>query len=93
MYKRQGPTAFRFANGGGFSKGIMGEAGPEAVIPLRRGADGKLGVSGGGDSITNHFNITMPGQVEPMSDWRFSKAMEDGVAASMRKKSQRRGGF
>ena len=40
------PTLFKFANGGAL--GVMGEAGPEAVMPLRRGADGKLGVSGGG---------------------------------------------
>jgi tape measure domain-containing protein len=40
------PTLFRFANGGAL--GVMGEAGPEAVMPLRRGPDGKLGVSGGG---------------------------------------------
>lgn len=26
----------------------MGEAGPEAILPLKRGADGKLGVSAGG---------------------------------------------
>lgn len=38
------PTMFKFANGGGFSSGVMGEAGPEAVMPLTRGADGKLGV-------------------------------------------------
>ncbi|HHY0904773.1 TPA: phage tail tape measure protein [Salmonella enterica] len=41
------PTFFAFAKGAG----VMGEAGPEAILPLRRGADGKLGVvaaSGGG---------------------------------------------
>ncbi|ECD9466811.1 phage tail tape measure protein [Salmonella enterica subsp. diarizonae] len=40
------PTFFAFARGAG----VMGEAGPEAILPLRRGADGKLGVvaSGGG---------------------------------------------
>ena len=38
------PTVFPFAKG----IGLMGEAGPEAIIPLRRGADGRLGVSGGG---------------------------------------------
>lgn len=42
------PTLFRFANGGGFSSGLMGEAGPEAILPLRRGADGRLGVAAGG---------------------------------------------
>lgn len=47
------PTLFRFANGGVPSTGLMGEAGPEAIIPLRRGSDGKLGVAGGGStSIT-----------------------------------------
>lgn len=31
--------------------GLMGEAGPEAIMPLARGADGKLGVRmGGGDA-------------------------------------------
>lgn len=40
------PTLFKFANGGAL--GMMGEAGPEAIMPLRRGPDGKLGVSGGG---------------------------------------------
>ncbi|HAX9885679.1 phage tail tape measure protein [Escherichia coli] len=34
------PTFFAFARGAG----VMGEAGPEAILPLRRGADGKLGV-------------------------------------------------
>ncbi|EHN3616387.1 phage tail tape measure protein [Escherichia coli] len=34
------PTFFAFAKGAG----VMGEVGPEAILPLRRGADGKLGV-------------------------------------------------
>lgn len=34
------PTIFPMANG----IGLMGEAGPEAIMPLSRGADGKLGV-------------------------------------------------
>lgn len=38
------PTLFAFARGAG----LMGEAGPEAILPLKRGADGKLGVSAGG---------------------------------------------
>jgi tape measure domain-containing protein len=36
-----GPTPFGMAGGG---MGVAGEAGPEAIMPLRRGADGKLGV-------------------------------------------------
>lgn len=48
------PTHFRFAKGGSFGLGLMGEAGPEAIMPLKRAADGSLGVSaegfgGGGD--------------------------------------------
>lgn len=45
------PRLFAFARGAG----IFGEAGPEAIMPLRRGADGKLGVvaSGGGDVTVN----------------------------------------
>tara|TARA_R100001463_G_scaffold6990_3_gene22512 strand:- start:162 stop:2276 length:2115 start_codon:yes stop_codon:yes gene_type:complete len=40
------PTFFPYANGG---VGVMGEGGsPEAIIPLKRGRDGKLGVAGGG---------------------------------------------
>lgn len=45
------PTSFMFANGNGFSNGVMGEAGPEAVMPLKRDSSGRLGVSlnGGGN--------------------------------------------
>ncbi|ECW0821139.1 phage tail tape measure protein [Salmonella enterica subsp. enterica] len=38
------PTFFAFAKGAG----VMGEAGPEAILPLKRGADGKLGVVAAG---------------------------------------------
>ena len=34
------PTLFKFASGAG----LMGEAGPEAIMPLKRGPDGSLGV-------------------------------------------------
>jgi len=45
-----GPTIFPFANG----TGIMGEAGPEAIMPLSRGSDGKLGVvAANGNSAPN----------------------------------------
>ena len=43
-----GPTPFPMANG----MGVMGEAGPEAIMPLSRGPDGKLGVKGGGANVT-----------------------------------------
>ncbi len=51
------PTFFKFASGGGFKNGLMGEAGPEAILPLKRGSDGKLGVtmngSGGSNVVVN----------------------------------------
>lgn len=43
--------------------GLMGEAGPEAIMPLRRGADGRLGVaapSGGGRAVNVTVNVTTP---------------------------------
>ena len=39
------PTVFPFARG----VGLMGEAGPEAILPLRRGKGGRLGVEMSGD--------------------------------------------
>jgi hypothetical protein len=52
------PTLFKFANGAGFNTGLMGEAGPEAILPLKRGSDGKLGVQGGGNvQVVQHISI------------------------------------
>jgi len=46
------PTIFPMASG----MGLMGEAGPEAIMPLKRNSRGQLGVMGGGGGIT--INIT-----------------------------------
>ena len=43
--------------------GLMGEAGPEAIMPLTRGADGRLGVqsaSGGGRPVNVTVNVQTP---------------------------------
>ncbi len=52
------PTSFAMRGG----RGLMGEAGPEAIMPLARGADGRLGVqmSGGGRPVTVVMNISTP---------------------------------
>jgi lambda family phage tail tape measure protein len=54
-----GPTHFPMRGG----IGLMGEAGPEAILPLARGSDGKLGIrsdgrSGGAVHVT--MNISTP---------------------------------
>ncbi len=44
------------------ARGLMGEAGPEAIMPLTRGADGRLGVQsqGGGRAVSIVMNVTTP---------------------------------
>ena len=42
------PTMFAYANGGAGRFGLMGEAGAEAIMPLSRGSNGKLGVQASG---------------------------------------------
>tara|TARA_R100001591_G_scaffold3707_1_gene8731 strand:- start:424 stop:2574 length:2151 start_codon:yes stop_codon:yes gene_type:complete len=52
------PTMFKF---GGSNLGIMGEAGPEAILPLQRGKGGKLGViaqGGGAVNVTVNVDAT-----------------------------------
>ena len=51
------PTYFPLAGG----LGVAGEAGAEAILPLTRGADGRLGVAGGqGGNVAVTFNVTTP---------------------------------
>lgn len=52
------PTAF---NAGSGKLGVLGEAGPEAIMPLTRGANGKLGVAaaGGGSVINNNLTVNV----------------------------------
>ena len=50
-----GPTYFPMRG----ATGLMGEAGPEAIMPLTRGADGRLGVrSQGGAPVTVNMTIS-----------------------------------
>jgi phage-related minor tail protein len=55
------PTLFPLSGG---RTGLMGEAGPEAIMPLKRGRDGKLGVQaegGGSVIVNNHFHVAANG--------------------------------
>lgn len=51
------PTFFKFAKGSGFGNGIMGEAGPEAIMPLKRSSDGSLGVDATGVGGTTNVIV------------------------------------
>ena len=53
------PTLFKFANGGAGRLGLMGEAGPEAIMPLRRLPSGRLGVEAAGGSNSAPVNVTV----------------------------------
>ncbi|WP_024559096.1 phage tail tape measure protein [Franconibacter pulveris 1160] len=76
------PTMFAFAKGAG----LMGEAGPEAIMPLKRGSDGSLGVrvagldkiagggqTGGSPPITQHITVSGNG------DAALIQAMRDAA--------------
>ena len=51
------PTIFPMANG----MGLMGEAGPEAIMPLKRAANGKLGVQSSGGMGNIVVNVDASG--------------------------------
>jgi hypothetical protein len=74
------PTLFPFAKG----TGLMGEAGPEAILPLRRGRDGRLGVDagGGGGGINVTVNVDATGTKAQGDDGRagqFARAISEAV--------------
>ncbi|WP_332693602.1 phage tail tape measure protein [Devosia sp.] len=67
------PSYFPLGRGG---TGLAGEAGPEAIIPLARGPDGRLGVAGGGGAVNVTFNVTA-------SDARSFAASEAEISAML----------
>lgn len=85
------PTLFPFAKG----TGLMGEAGPEAIIPLKRGTDGRLGVAGGGGTTNVVVNVDATGS-NVQGDQAQSAALGRAVAAAMQAeliKQKRPGGL
>ena len=88
------PTTFPMAGG---KTGLMGEAGPEAIMPLKRGANGKLGVQmegGGGDTINVVQNFSFQANGDDSVKRIIAQAAPQ--IANMTKKSllddRRRGG-
>lgn len=85
------PTLFKFANGGAMNTGVMGEAGPEAVIPLRRGRDGKLGVSGGGGDTVVNVSVDASGsnvEGDPGRGQLLGRAVAQAVQAELIKQKR-----
>jgi lambda family phage tail tape measure protein len=89
------PTLFPFAKG----IGLMGEAGPEAILPLSRGPGGKLGVmasgGGGGGDVNVVVNVDAKGSnVE--GDAGQAKALGNAISAAVQSeliKQKRPGGL
>jgi len=86
LFRAANPAVTPFAKGGviaqpsyfplGAGLGLAGEAGPEAIMPLARGSDGRLGVAGGGGAVQVTFNVTA-------SDARSFVASEAEVSAML----------
>ena len=87
------PMMFPFAKG----IGLMGEAGPEAIMPLKRGADGKLGVAGGGGGNTTvNVSVDASGNANVQGDQAQAKQLGVAVSAAVQAelvKQQRPGGL
>lgn len=67
------PTYFPISGG----TGLLGEAGPEAILPLKRGSDGRLGVASGNErAVAVTVNIATP-------DAESFRRSEAQVAASL----------
>lgn len=86
LFTATNPAVKPFAKGGviaspsyfplGRGMGLVGEAGPEAIMPLQRGPDGRLGVAGGGGAVNVTFNVTA-------SDARSFAASEAELSAML----------
>jgi lambda family phage tail tape measure protein len=77
-----GPTIFPMANG----MGLMGEAGPEAIMPLKRTATGQLGVvSQGGGAIT--VNVPVSGISDKSMIADLKNSIEQTVVSVIKRHS------
>ena len=85
------PTLFPFANG----VGLMGEAGPEAIMPLKRGPGGRLGVESQGGAGNVVVNVDAKGTAAE-GDTSRARQLGDALGAAVRAellKQKRPGGL
>lgn len=78
-----GPTFFPMPNG----TGLMGEAGPEGIFPLRRNARGQLGImaeGGGGMVVNQNFTIDARG-----ADAGVDQKIRAGIAVAVEQANAR----
>jgi len=79
------PTYFPLGRG---QLGLAGEAGPEAILPLARGADGRLGVAAsGGAGARSHVTVNI--STPDASSFRHSEAHVTGMIARAVARGQR----
>lgn len=77
------PSYFPLSSGG---LGLAGEAGPEAIVPLSRGSDGRLGIAGGGGQ---GGNISVQISTPDAGSFRRSEAYITGQIARAVARGQR----
>ena len=81
------PTLFPMAQG----MGLMGEAGPEAIMPLKRGANGKLGVQSSGGVGNIVVNVDASGssvEGDSARSQEFGRALAAAIQSEMIKQKR-----
>lgn len=78
------PTLFQYAQGGTGRFGLMGEAGPEAIMPLKRGSDGSLGVVASGSGVGNIVVNVDAGGTAVEGDSQNSNKLGEALGAAVR---------
>jgi len=85
------PSLFQYASGGYGNFGLMGEAGPEAIMPLRRGPNGRLGVESSGSVGNVVVNVDATGssvQGDQPSSEQLGRAIGQAVQAELIKQKR-----